>query len=258
MLSQNEKKYVMDIARKAGEEVLAMFRKPVQVSYKSDHSPVTSADQGAHDTIVAGLTDHFPDIPIISEEGPSIPYEERASWERFWLVDPIDGTQEFISGRESFVVSIALIQKQRPVFGVLAHPSAKVVYFAQEGEGAFKQEKDHEPVRLSGGSNAPSDRFTIIGSRSDDLEKLYQFFSEKQKAQNEPTNLKIVASALKFGRLAEGLGQWYPRFQPTMGWDIAAGEIIVLEAGFQMHDWDGKRLEYNTATMKNEGFLVAV
>jgi len=258
MLSQNEQECVINISREAGEGVLSAFRKPVRVTYKSDNSPVTSADQGSHDHIVAGLTKHFPDIPIISEEGPWVPFEERASWEQFWLVDPIDGTQEFISGRDSFVVSIALIQKQTPVFGVLAHPSTQVVYWAQEGEGAFKQERDHKPVRLSGGSNPSSDQFAVIGSRSDDLQKLYQFYGEKQKVQDEPIDLKIVASALKFGRLAEGVGQWYPRFRPTMGWDIAAGEIITAEAGFHMVDWEGERLEYNTSTMKNDGFLVGV
>jgi len=256
MLSENDKQNVVDIATTAGNKILTAFRQPVRVSYKSDHSPVTPADLAAHKQIVAGLTTHFPDIPIISEEGPWIPYEERASWDMFWLVDPIDGTQEFISGRDSFVVSIALIRNQTPVFGVIAHPSAQVVYLAQEGEGSYKQEKGQAPILLSGEAKTPSDQDAVIGSRSDDLTKLCQFLSRAQEGVGFPVEFRIVASALKFGKLAEGYGQCYPRFRPTMAWDIAAGEIITSEAGFRMHDWQGKRLEYNTPTLKNEGFLV--
>lgn len=242
---------VCSIATKAADEIMHIYASDFAIEQKNDKSPLTAADMAAHETICRNLTDRTPDIPVLSEESADIPLSERKDWNRYWLVDPLDGTREFIKRNGEFTVNIALIEQNYPVLGVVHVPVTGVTYFAVKGHGAFKQQPDVAPEKIKVKSTTLED-ITIAGSRSHGNE-LQKTFIENMKSN------KIIAigSSLKFCLVAEGLVDIYPRFGPTSEWDTAAAQCIVEEAGGIVIDTSFNRLIYNTKdSLINPDFLV--
>ncbi len=271
---------------KAGAAILDVYRSDFAVEHKDDKSPLTLADRRSHEVIASALKETG--LPILSEEGRDIPYEERRHWEYFWLVDPLDGTKEFIKRNGEFTVNIALIHKTRPVMGVVYVPVKDVLYFGGEGLGAYKQtnarktsdvrrEPFTEPVGLNAVIPAcpesfcdtllkssrklpllkESDRpYTVIASRSH-MSKETEEYLDKLRAEHGEVEIISAGSSLKFCLVAEGLADEYPRFGPTMEWDTAAGQAVVEGAGGDVvavpHQY---HLAYNKPDLHNPWFMV--
>ena len=244
---------VIKISIKAGVEILKIYNeKNFEVQYKSDDSPLTIADEISNKIITEALSKLTPQIPIISEEGAVIPYSERQHFEYFWLVDPLDGTKEFVSRTDDFAVNIALVHHGRPILGVVYVPCTEGVYFAVKNEGAFKiennlKEKIHCNVFKINGLN-----LKIPVSRS--------YLNEETKtliAKNFNDPILIArGSALKFTDIAEGSADIYPRIGTTMEWDTAAPQIILEEAGGKiLHLETREPLVYNKISLKNPNFV---
>jgi 3'(2'), 5'-bisphosphate nucleotidase len=222
-----------------------------QAEAKGDDSPLTLADKKAHHTICNLL--HPTMLPILSEEGRSIPYEERKKWEYFWMVDPLDGTKEFIKRNGEFTVNIALIHNGVPVLGVVAIPVTGEIFYAAKGIGAWQKiqgKKTALPKRSS--ANLAASGLRVVASRSHMNDDTHEFI-EKLKT---PT-LVSKGSSLKFLLLAEGKADVYPRYAPTMEWDTAAAHIIVNEVGIKVFQLGSeKELRYNKENLLNPHFLV--
>lgn len=218
---------LLDIARKAGEAIIDIYDSgDFSIEAKADDSPLTIADKTANDIICAGLEKLSKLYPIISEENKLVEYEERSAYEYYWLVDPLDGTKEFIKKNGEFTVNIALIHKQRVVMGVVYAPVLDEMYWAAKGEGAYL-EQDGESTKLNANTFTTEDEgLRIVCSRSH-LNDETQAFVDKLKA---PV-LVSKGSSLKFLILAKGNAELYPRIAPTMEWDTAAAQIILEEAG---------------------------
>lgn len=247
---------VIELALKAGEAILPFWRADVQVNRKADESPVTAADMAAHDVIVAGLTALASDIPILSEEDADIAQSVRAGWQRWWLVDPLDGTKEFISGSEEFTVNIALVERGRVVFGVVSMPTNGRFYVGGGGLGAWRGDKDDEPLPITVRNVlAPGEAFTVVASRrhtSVEQERLLEGLS----AILGELQLTNIGSSLKFCLLAEGAADCYPRLAPTSQWDTAAAQGVLEGAGGEVLDLRGEPFCYPAReSLLNESFL---
>lgn len=247
---------VVELALQAGEAILPFWRAGVEVSAKSDDSPVTAADLAAHHLIVAGLTALDPDIPVLSEEDADIPQAVRAGWQRWWLVDPLDGTKEFISGSEEFTVNIALIENGRVVFGVVSMPTNGRFYVGGAGLGAWRCDKDGTPVSIQVRDvPGPGESFTVVASRrhsSPEQERLLAGLS----ASLGELQLANIGSSLKFCLLAEGAADCYPRLAPTSQWDTAAAQGVLEGAGGEVLDLQGEAFCYPAReSLLNEFFL---
>jgi 3'(2'), 5'-bisphosphate nucleotidase len=222
------------------------------VHSKSDRTPLTQADMRAHKTICAGLRDLDESIPVLSEESAAAPFPERQSWQRYWLVDPLDGTREFIKRNGEFTVNIALIEQHRPVLGVVAVPANGLVYYASAGHGAFRKEADAAATPIHTRPTRP-DRISLAGSRSHGSEEQQRFIDSLGKG----AEVIAVGSALKFCLVAEGKVDIYPRFGPTSEWDTAAAQCVVQEAGGRVLTMDLEPLLYNAKeSLLNPHFLV--
>lgn len=230
---------VVALARAAGEAILDVYAGEFAVERKDDRSPLTEADLRAHRLIVAGLARLTPDVPIISEESPVPPLATRRGWEWLWLVDPLDGTREFVDRSGEFTVNIALIHRHEAVLGVLHVPVRGIDYYACAGHGAFRQERDGLAHRIAVRPTL-ADPPRVVASRSHRGSALDPFF-----ARLGAHELCAAGSALKFGLLAEGAADLYPRVGTTCEWDTAAGQAIVEAAGGQVIDRSGRRLAYN-------------
>ncbi len=235
----------------AGKVVLSIYREDFAVNKKSDNSPLTIADITSHRILTHGLTKTG--IPVLSEEGKDIPYEVRRDWQRFWLVDPLDGTKEFINRNGEFTINIALIEGSRPVLGVIYAPAKDLLYYSLKGEGVWKRQ-GNEVKRLSSQSEAQSNSIKVVASRSHHSREVDDFISKLKEKYSEIEFLQ-AGSSLKFCIVAEGSADIYPRFTPTMEWDTAAGQAIVEEAGGAVLALDGKTLSYNKIELKNLGFI---
>lgn len=242
---------VCAIARQAGGAILDIYDGDHGVEYKDDKSPLTAADKAAHEVIVAGLKELTPDIPILSEEGKDIPYEERQKWPRFWLVDPLDGTKEFIKRNGEFTVNIALIEGQKPVFGVVYVPVLDTLYWGGKGQGAFKKVGQGTPEAISVRQPDAERGLTVVMSRSHPSPELEEYL----KSINVADALS-VGSSLKLCAVAEGRADLYPRLGPTMEWDTGAGQAVVVAAGGTVNKMNGESLEYNKETLLNPFFIV--
>ncbi|WP_460125213.1 3'(2'),5'-bisphosphate nucleotidase CysQ [Pseudomonas sp. H3_G09] len=247
---------VIELALQAGEVILPFWRAGIEVTAKSDDSPVTAADLAAHHLIVAGLTSLDPSIPVLSEEDANIPQSVRAGWQRWWLVDPLDGTKEFISGSEEFTVNIALIENGRVVFGVVTMPTNGRFYVGGSGLGAWRGDKDATPVTIQVRAvPAPGEAFTVVASRrhsSPEQERLLAGLS----ASLGELQLASIGSSLKFCLLAEGAADCYPRLAPTSQWDTAAAQGVLEGAGGEVLDLNGKAFSYPPReSLLNEFFL---
>jgi len=255
-------------AIKAGEAILAVYQGNIDVTYKDDKTPLTVADERAHAIIENHLsTEGLKQIPVLSEEGKLTPYDERKRWEYFWLVDPLDGTKEFIKRRGEFTVNIALIHKNRPVLGVVFVPASGYLYFAAEELGAYKLESagmdsaeldrvldlaKRLPLDQSG--MRPGSKLRIVGSRSHATKGLEDFV-QRVKEKYGDVEFIPAGSALKFGLIAEGSADIYPRFGPTMEWDTAAGQCVVEQSGGAVLRMNEKKpLDYNKKDLHNPDF----
>ena len=248
-----------------------------EVEYKSDKSPLTLADQKSHEIIMKVLSEF--DFPILSEEGKGTPYGQRKDWERFWVVDPLDGTKEFIKRNGEFTVNIALVEHSRPVLGTVFVPDRNTLYFAGQDLGAYKLQDG--PFNEMLGTRADSKEevravlnqiidqstklpisdpgrtgLTIVGSRSHKTPELEAYVEEKRKAFGEVEFIS-AGSSLKICLVAEGRADVYPRLGPTMEWDTAAGQAIAEYAGASVHRYDtSKPLIYNKEDLLNPWFIV--
>jgi 3'(2'), 5'-bisphosphate nucleotidase len=231
---------VLALARQAGAAILEVYREPIDVIAKADASPLTIADLRSHEIITAGLAALTPDVPVLSEESSEIPFEVRKQWRTFWLVDPLDGTKEFVARNDQFTVNIALVDCDRPVFGVVYIPAQDMMYWGGKALGAFRQHamSAAEPIRVR--RNAPA-KLRIVGSRSHASDALTQVLPRLGAH-----DLVQVGSSLKFCLIAAGDADVYPRFGPTSEWDTAAAQAVVEGAGGHVVTRDGSPLRYNT------------
>ncbi len=247
-----ERKVITEIAQKAGAITLAWYQKEVSVAYKADQSPVTAADLAANQFICQALGKAYPDIPLLSEENKTIPYCERRDWQTFFLIDPIDGTKEFINHSDQFTVNIALIHGGVPVLGVVYAPALKEMYSACQGQGAFKNDR-----RLPFKQNAnPEQSLTVVASKNH-LSVETEHFIQGLMDGTEKVTLKAIGSSLKLCLVATGEADLYPRLSPTMEWDTAAAHAVVLAAGKQVLQYGtDEPLVYNKADLLNPWFIV--
>ena len=241
----------IELAEIAATEILKIYKTEFTFKEKSDNTPLTEADLAAHRIIQKGLNKLTPDIPVLSEEDANVPYEVRKSWEMYWLVDPLDGTREFIKRNGEFTINIALIQNQLPILGVIYVPVSKVCYYAIKGSGAYKLTKDNETQSISV-RKAKKDKIHVAGSRSYLDNSLDKFLKNLDNYA-----LTKMGSSLKSCLVAEGEVDIYPRLGPTSEWDTAAAQCIVEEAGGHITTTDMKQLRYNTKdSLLNPHFFV--
>lgn len=245
---------LMAIAKEAGAAILSVYEKDFEVEYKDDRSPLTEADRLSHERIVEGLAALDASIPVLSEEGKDIPYEERVNWQRFWLVDPLDGTKEFVKRNGEFTVNIALIEQGYPVLGVIYVPVTDVLYYGEAGKEAVKIASGSMPQTLAV-RKPESGAITIVESRSHPSPELESFMSELQQKYSSIDRIS-KGSSLKFCAVAEGSAHLYPRMGPTMEWDTAAGQAIVEAAGGSVKWLNGERVHYNKEILRNDFFIV--
>jgi len=242
---------VVSISRLAGREILKIYDSNFEVETKADESPLTAADRAAHELIVQALGDLTPEIPVLSEESAAIPYRERAAWSRFWLVDPLDGTKEFIKRNGEFTVNIALINAHEPILGVVHVPVQNREYYGYQEGGAFLSEADAKPRPISV-SHRTDKPVRVVGSRSHLGTSLETYLKNLG-----PHVMVPMGSSLKFCLVASGEADIYPRLGPTSEWDTAAAQAVVECAGGQVVNLQGQRLMYNTkADVLNPHFLV--
>ena len=242
---------VIDIAKQAGREILRIYDTGFDVTHKDDNTPLTQADMAAHHCIEDGLTPVGDRYPILSEESTHVAFHHRSQWQTYWLVDPLDGTREFIKRNGEFTVNIALIHQQKPILGVVYTPVTGVCYFACKGEGAYKQEPGKN-TRAIHSRKKPSKKTTVAGSRSHRGDSLLKFLD-----QIGPYDIISMGSSLKSCLVAEGKADIYPRLGPTSEWDTAAAQSIVEEAGGIIVDLHMQPLRYNTKrSLLNPYFLV--
>ena len=234
----------------AEQAILAVYASGHDVEYKQDDSPITRADRAAHDILSAGLTRLTPSVPVLSEESAEQHAREvRGGWREFWLVDPLDGTKEFINRNGEFTVNVALIRDHRPVLGVVGAPVLGLTYYGAEGLGAFRVRGGHAPERIQ--VRAAADPLIVVGSRSHRGDSL-----DAVLAKLGPHDMRPMGSSLKFCLVAEGSADFYPRLGPTMEWDTAAAQAVVEAAGGAVTTLDGRPLRYNERdTLLNPHFL---
>ena len=245
----------VEIAREAGSKILQIYNTEFDVEHKDDKSPLTNADMASHHTIIDALSGLTPDIPVLSEESAKLPFDERSQWSVYWLVDPLDGTREFIKRNGEFTVNIALIDNHRSVLGVIHVPVLDIDYFAYTGGGAFKSEHGGSPQSISV-KKLDTDRLTVAGSRSHGSEAMQQYMTRLSASYDEIEMLSM-GSSLKFCLVAEGKADLYPRLGLTSEWDTAAAQCIVEQAGGHVTKTDMSELQYNTKdSLLNPFFFV--
>ena len=236
----------------AGKVVMAVYEKDFDVDFKEDESPITEADLKANEVICRELKSLYPEIPILSEENKQIPYETRKGWNRFWLVDPVDGTKEFIKKNGEFTVNIALIENRKPILGVVYAPALEDLYTGTLDGGAYKNGK-----RLPLKDNlTPEESLTVVASRSH-LSQETEDFIANLKSKTKTVETISKGSSLKLCLVAEGVADYYPRLAPTMEWDTAAAHTVCLAAGKKVYRHDNNEdLTYNKENLLNPWFIV--
>jgi len=241
----------VELALKAGGKILDIYHTDFRVGHKEDDSPLTAADLAAHHCLSEGLQALPGAYPVLSEEAAALPFEERALWQTYWLIDPLDGTKEFVKRNDEFTVNIALIRAHKPVLGVVYAPALNLCYFAEAGAGAFKLNGSGIPKPVAVRGKAP-ERLVVAGSRSHKTPGLALYLNRLGEHE-----LKPVGSSLKFCLVAEGAADLYPRIGPTCEWDTAAAQCVVEAAGGAVTDLRGAPLAYNTkSSLLNPYFLV--
>jgi 3'(2'), 5'-bisphosphate nucleotidase len=256
-------------AVKAGEEILKIYNTDFKVEIKSDSTPVTTADKVASKSIISDLA--TTNIPVLSEEDEHFSYENRKQWSRIWIVDPLDGTKEFVKRNGEFTVNIALVQDHKPIIGVIYSPVFKYLYYASKGNGSFKINEHDVIAEMNSGDFSVKklivkakqlplqeypDVYTIVASRSH-LSKQVSDRVAKAKLNHNNANIINTGSSIKFCWIAEGLAHEYPRYGTTMEWDTAAGQCIVEEAGGKVLDLHtNEPMVYNRKNLQNNDFIV--
>ncbi|WP_373186297.1 3'(2'),5'-bisphosphate nucleotidase CysQ [Halopseudomonas sp.] len=245
---------LLQLTARAGSETLKWWRQEPEVTAKIDASPVTAADLAAHHMILAGLRELTPDIPVLSEEDADVALSQRQHWQRFWLVDPLDGTKEFIAGTDEFTVNIALVEQGQVRFGAVGIPARNNLYWGGKSLGAWR--------RSAGGTaeaihcRKASERLTVVASRRHTSPEQEALLARLQSLQE--IELVNIGSSLKFCLLAEGNADLYPRFAPTSQWDTAAAQAVLEGAGGQVLGLDGMRFDYpQRETWLNPHFVAA-
>ena len=242
---------IIELARDAGRRIVEIYEDEFTVEHKDDKSPLTEADLAAHNAIVAGLGIVGAELPVLSEESAEVPFEQRRQWARYWLVDPLDGTREFIKRNGEFTVNIALIDDGQPVLGVVHAPVLGVSYYATRALGAWKRRAEAEPERIHVRplSDGP---VRVAGSRSHANERLAAYLDRLGSHELRP-----MGSSLKSCLVAEGEADLYPRLGPTSEWDTAAAQAVVEAAGGHLTDTNLRPLRYNRSeSLLNPDFLV--
>lgn len=265
-----ERQYILnaiDAALRAGKNILSIYNDPAsdfEVERKADNSPLTIADKKAHETIAEVLRNT--PYPVLSEEGSHLPYAERCLWETLWIVDPLDGTKEFIKRNGEFTVNIALVHHSVPVMGVIYVPVKKELFFAEEALGAYKLSGITELAGatleelMTSAERMPEKKecgnFVIVASRSH-LTAETEAYIEQMKCRHSDVELVSCGSSIKICLVAEGKADVYPRFAPTMEWDTAAGHAIARAAGMEIYQaGKDEPLKYNKEDLLNPWFIV--
>lgn len=249
---------LLKVARDAGAAILEIYKQDFEVIEKADNSPLTLADQQSNEVIMKGLSELYPDVPVISEENKLLPYTDRKDWGMFWLVDPLDGTKEFIKKNDEFTVNIALIENGRPVFGIVYVPVTDVMYYGLDGDGSYMQTGSDAKVKLTSSPTHYTDKdsIVVVASRSH-LTQEVQDFVDELRAKGKEVEFLSAGSSLKFCLVAEGKADVYPRFGPTMEWDTGAAHAVALGAGRDVLRADTKQpLSYNKEDLLNPWFIV--
>jgi 3'(2'), 5'-bisphosphate nucleotidase len=247
-LSRGSLDLLAGVARRAGAAAMAFYGRPGDVRYKSDDSPVTAADHASLGVITQALA-AWTDVPILAEEIPVPDYDVRANWHRLWIVDPLDGTKEFLAQNGEFTVNIALVDGDRPVLGVVYAPALQLMYFAATGVGAWRQRGGDAPERIFSEPPAPGARLRVVESRSHRSEAQEAFLATLDVSERIS-----IGSSLKFCLLAEGTADVYARCVPAMEWDLAAGDCVYRCSGRT-----GERtspLRYNRPDLRIQEFVI--
>jgi 3'(2'), 5'-bisphosphate nucleotidase len=253
MVTSELRSAVVDLVREAGRATMVYYDGSVSadVREKDDRRPVTLADEVAHGILLEGLRRLDPATPVVSEEAEAAGYEARRAWRRFWLVDPLDGTKEFIKRRAEFTVNVGLIENGEPVLGVVEAPALDLLYWAVKGEGAWREEKGGPAERIYSTAPAPGTPLTVVESLSHPSPELEEYL------RTIPVARRVKAgSSLKFCWVAEGRADLYPRLGPTMEWDVAAGDCVYRQSGRE-----GERpspLTYNKPDLRNTSFVIGL
>lgn len=245
---------IVAAAKLASDAVLEIYDRPdLGVTFKADASPVTAADFASQRVILEHLSEIAPEIPVLSEEAAILPYAERRHLRRLFIVDPLDGTREFVSRNGEFTINIALVEEGVPILGVVLAPTLGCTWWGAEGIGAFRLDRD-EPAKVISTldlSSRKSEELVVLASRSHGGEKLERFLGHLP-----PHRRVFVGSSVKFCRIAEGSADFYPRLSPTQEWDTAAGDAIVRAAGGRVLQSTGEPLRYNKEALLNPDFVV--
>lgn len=242
------------IARAAGDIIMAIYSQPFTVEYKGDESPLTAADKGAHEVIVQALAGLTPDIPVLSEEsGPEV-MGLRHGWSRYWLVDPLDGTKEFVSRNGEFTVNIALIEDGKPLWGLVYAPVLDRLWYGGKGMGAWRAaDGKREAIQtLPHQEGAP---WRVVGSRNHLSRETLDYLARFGDIERGEIELVSMGSSLKFCIIAEGGAELYPRLAPTCEWDTAAAQAVLEGAGGSVTRLDGSPLAYNKPDILNPWFV---
>lgn len=247
-------KKIFNLVRYVGEEIIKIYRKNniMNIEYKNDFSPITTADIIAHNILVKELNNYYPNIPILSEE-KSQSWNFRKYWNNYWIIDPLDGTKEFIRKNNEFTINIALIKKYKPILGIIYAPALDVLYYSIKNF-AWKEFKNEKRIRIFIKNKFHIPTVLISRSHCNHVNSLSKYLKSLGKHK-----ILKVGSSLKFCFIAEGKAQFYPRFGLTNIWDTAAGEAIAKAAGAKIYDWKGKKLNYKpNKSFLNPGFHVSV
>lgn len=247
---------IVQIAIDAGHKIMEIYNRDFSVENKSDNSPLTEADKAGNTIIVSSLAKLYPEVPIISEENKLTDYSERKNWDWCWLVDPLDGTKEFIKKNGEFTVNIALVKAGRVVAGVVYVPAQDKTFYAIENQGAYVVDNIGTPRLLKIRPVAEDGTLKVVGSRSHNSKEVDDYVEGLRKKFD---NIEFVAagSSLKFCLVAEGKADVYPRLAPTMEWDTGAGHIVAKEAGAEILNFlTNSELEYNKENLLNPHFIV--
>jgi 3'(2'), 5'-bisphosphate nucleotidase len=240
---------LMPIVARAGSAIMQIYDQGFTVQRKEDNSPLTQADLESQRIIIEALTELTPDIPILSEESAQAPWSERQSWRELWVVDPLDGTREFVKRNGEFTVNIALVVEHEPLLGIVTAPAKQLCYWGASGVGAFSEHRGAPRVPIH--TATPSQPLRVVGSRSHASAKTAAYLTRLA-----PHVVTGIGSSLKFCLIAEGKADLYPRFGPTSEWDTAAGQALLEAAGGQVTRFDGHRLRYNCReTLINGDFI---
>jgi 3'(2'), 5'-bisphosphate nucleotidase len=240
---------LMPTVADAGAAIMRIYEGAFSVELKDDNSPLTLADLESQRVIQAALSRLTPDIPVLSEESAQAPWDERRHWRELWVVDPLDGTREFVKRNGEFTINIALVVDHEPLLGIVAAPALGLVYWGAAGSGAFSHHRGAEQIRVQ--VSPPATPLRVVGSRSHASPDTASYL-----AKLGPHLMSGIGSSLKFCLIAEGKADLYPRFGPTSEWDTAAGQALLEAAGGQVTRLDGHRLRYNCReTLLNGDFL---